>query len=59
ICQNCSRAGVIIIADQDERHFESFSQEAMILHKPFLMSDLARLASFVLQNEPRNTEDVS
>ncbi|MCH8851408.1 MAG: PAS domain S-box protein [Planctomycetes bacterium] len=49
ICQNCSRAGVIIIVDEDERHAQSFSQDAMILHKPFLMSDLARLASRVLQ----------
>lgn len=56
ICQNCSRAGVIIIVDNDERHSESFSQDAMLLHKPFLMSDLARLASRALQGKSRTAE---
>ncbi len=59
ICQNCSRAGVIIIVDEDERHAESFSQETMLLQKPFLMSDLARLAWRALQGTPRTAEEAT
>lgn len=59
VCENCSTAGVIVIVDDGEcESTEPFAQGAMLLHKPFLMSDLARLASFALQGKPRTAEGV-
>ena len=59
LCDNCSTMGVIVIVDAGARESdEPFAEDAMLLHKPFLMSDLARLASFALRGKPRTAEDV-
>ncbi|MCH8970349.1 MAG: hypothetical protein IIA66_14680 [Planctomycetes bacterium] len=58
VCDNCSTAGVIVIVDDGEgESAKPFAEDAMLLHRPFLMSDLAPLASFILQGKPRTTED--
>jgi hypothetical protein len=58
VCDKCSTAGVIVIVDDGEvESAEPFAQGAMLLHRPFLMSDLARLASLALNCKPRTAED--
>ncbi len=58
VCDNCNTAGVIVIVDDGEgESAEPFVEDTMLLHRPFLMSDLARLASFTLQGKPRRAED--
>ncbi len=58
VCDNCNTAGVIVIVDDGEgESAEPFVEDTMLLHRPFLMSDLAPLVSFILQGKPRTTEE--
>ena len=58
VCDNCWTAGVIVIVNGGESgSTEPFAEDAMLLHRPFLMFDLAPSASFSSQGKPRTAED--
>jgi len=58
VCDNCWTAGVIVIVNGGEGgSTEPFAEGAMLLHRPFLIFDLAPSASFTSQGKPRTAED--
>jgi len=58
VCDNCWTAGVIVIVNGGKGgSTEPFAEGAMLLHRPFLIFDLAPSASFTSQGKPRTAED--